>query len=267
MNSPSTANPANPASAPRMKIGRTSRGHVQRLWPQPRRGSDRDRLGDRDDRQRRPGPAARGRPRTGAAAGSRAYCASSPASNGPHPSPSMFAPVATSVPRPGRSGGAKSTSVAVAVPVKIPADRPERTRPISSGAEPLRQQEHDRAERRQRDPRRQHGAPPDLVGQPADQQQRGDHAGGVGGEDHRDRQLGEPEPHAVERVQRRRQRRAEHRHRKRVRGRRERGATPESPSQGCAHLAMHTRCGPDQSGAVNTMRRCSGPRAPSCTAR
>jgi hypothetical protein len=46
----------------------------------------------------------------------------------------MFAIVATSVALPHRSGAAKSMSVAVAVPVKIPADRPERTRATSSSA-------------------------------------------------------------------------------------------------------------------------------------
>jgi hypothetical protein len=49
----------------------------------------------------------------------------------------MLAIVATSVARPRRSGGARSTSVAVAVPVKTPADSPEMTRPTSSGASAL----------------------------------------------------------------------------------------------------------------------------------
>jgi len=42
------------------------------------------------------GPSARST-QNGSRSGSPAYCASSPASSGPHPSPSMFAPVATSV--------------------------------------------------------------------------------------------------------------------------------------------------------------------------
>jgi hypothetical protein len=48
----------------------------------------------------------------------------------------MFASVATSVARPALCDGATSTSVAVAVPVRVPADRPDRIRPRSSGARP-----------------------------------------------------------------------------------------------------------------------------------
>jgi len=43
----------------------------------------------------------------------------------------MFAIVATSVARPRCPGGARSTSVAAAVPVKIPAESPDSTRPSS----------------------------------------------------------------------------------------------------------------------------------------
>jgi hypothetical protein len=59
-----------------------------------------------------------------------------PASSGPNPNPPILAMGATSVARPRRSGGARSTRVAVAVPVKTPAERPERIRPTSSKGRP-----------------------------------------------------------------------------------------------------------------------------------
>ena len=69
--------------------------------------------------------------------GEPAHCERIPASSGPQPRPAMFASVATSVARPRRSGGARSTRVAVAVPVKMPAESPERMRPTSSSGRPL----------------------------------------------------------------------------------------------------------------------------------
>ncbi len=72
----------------------------------------------------------------GSRSGSGAIWASAPASSGPIPSPPMLTMAARSVARARRSGGASSTSAAVAVPVKIPADSPESTRPRNSSGRP-----------------------------------------------------------------------------------------------------------------------------------
>lgn len=49
----------------------------------------------------------------------------------------MLLAVAIKVARCDRPGPAKSTSAAVAVPTKIPTERPDSTRPTSNGANPL----------------------------------------------------------------------------------------------------------------------------------
>ena len=64
--------------------------------------------------------------------GCGAYCANSPATRGPRPSPPMFAAVAASEAR--RPAVHSSVSAAVAVPVIRPADSPDRTRPTPSAA-------------------------------------------------------------------------------------------------------------------------------------
>ena len=52
------------------------------------------------------------------------------------PSPIVLTAVATSVARERRSGAARSSSAAVAVPVKMPADRPDTNRPTNSTPSP-----------------------------------------------------------------------------------------------------------------------------------
>ena len=64
--------------------------------------------------------------------GRGAYCTSSPANTGPAPSPPTLAIVAATAARSRCAGGTASTTAAVAVPVKMPADKPESRRPISS---------------------------------------------------------------------------------------------------------------------------------------
>src|SRR5882757_3727118 len=68
--------------------------------------------------------------------GDPAHCDTAPANRGPQPRPPMFATVATNVARARRLGGVRSTRVAVAVPVKMPADSPDRTRPAISRGSP-----------------------------------------------------------------------------------------------------------------------------------
>ena len=64
--------------------------------------------------------------------GAGAYCTSRPASSGPAPRPPTLATVATAAARFRQCGGAASMTAAVAVPVKMPADSPDNTRPTSS---------------------------------------------------------------------------------------------------------------------------------------
>ena len=72
-------------------------------------------------------------PGTRRANGVRSACGahwpSSPDRSVPVPSPPRFAKTATKLARRRRPAGARSITYAVAVPVKIPADRPETTRP------------------------------------------------------------------------------------------------------------------------------------------
>jgi hypothetical protein len=139
----------------------------------------------------------------------------------------MFAVVATRVARARRSGAARSTSAAVAVPVKMPADSPERTRPTIRRARPSAMMNAQGAERGQGEAGQQHSPAPDLVGKTAEHEQRRDHARCVRREDDRDHQLGEPEARAIQLVQRGGQRRAEHRDRERERNRRQAGPAPQ----------------------------------------
>jgi hypothetical protein len=90
-------------------------------------------------------------------------------------------------------------------------------------------QERHRAQRGQGEPRAQHRPPSDLVGEPAEGEQRGNHARGVRRKDHRDHQLGQCEALSIQDVQRRRQRSAEHRYGQREPGRCE--AAPASDSR------------------------------------
>jgi hypothetical protein len=66
--------------------------------------------------------------------GSGAYSASTPASTGPSPSPAMFTAAASRLACARRASGARSMIAAVAVPVTIPAERPDRTRPTNNHA-------------------------------------------------------------------------------------------------------------------------------------
>ncbi len=76
------------------------------------------------------------------------YCASTPASTGPAPRPAMLIAAASSPARSRPDSGATSTMLAVAVPVKIPADNPDSRRPASSQATslPIRKAPADRAD-------------------------------------------------------------------------------------------------------------------------
>ena len=88
--------------------------------------------------------------------------------------------------RPARArpvAGARSTIVAVATPVNTPADTPDSSRPANRAGEAVRDQEHQGTGRGHAEPGEQHGLAPDLVRQPSDQQQRGQHADRVGRED------------------------------------------------------------------------------------
>ena len=69
--------------------------------------------------------------------GAGAYCTSSPATNGPRPSPPMLATVAIAAERPRQLGGAASITATVAVPVATPADNPDSTRPTSRSSTPV----------------------------------------------------------------------------------------------------------------------------------
>ena len=64
--------------------------------------------------------------------GAGAYSTSSPAKSGPVPSPPMLATVATAAALVRHFSGAASMTAAVAVPVKMPADSPDKTRPTNS---------------------------------------------------------------------------------------------------------------------------------------
>jgi hypothetical protein len=101
-------------------------------------------------------------------------------------------------------------------------------------------QEYDRAERCEAEPGKQGASATDLVREATEQQERADHACGVGREDQRDRQLGEAELLLVEDIERRGQRRAEHRHGKCV-GDRDEGRTPFQPEPLSAHRPWSSR--------------------------
>src|SRR5262245_58386732 len=64
--------------------------------------------------------------------GAGAYWTSRPASRGPMPSPPMLATVATAAALVRQFSGAASMTAAVAVPVKMPADNPDKTRPTNN---------------------------------------------------------------------------------------------------------------------------------------
>ena len=70
--------------------------------------------------------------RNGVSRGAGAKRASSPEDRIPSPSPPIFAAVAKDPASRSRPAGAFSSTVTVAVDVKIPAARPDRTRPVSS---------------------------------------------------------------------------------------------------------------------------------------
>ena len=64
--------------------------------------------------------------------GAGAYSTRNPANSGPMPRPPILATVATAAALVRQFGGAASMTAAVAVPVKIPAESPDSTRPTSS---------------------------------------------------------------------------------------------------------------------------------------
>lgn len=74
--------------------------------------------------------------------GAGAYCASTPASNGPTPRPPRLAPVARRVAARRRRSGASSITITVAVPVARPADSPDRVRPVNSSGSPPARRKH-----------------------------------------------------------------------------------------------------------------------------
>ena len=87
-----------------------------------------------------------------AAGAARTRRAPRPAAD-PMPRPPMLATVATAAARSRQLGGAASMTAAVAVPVKMPADSPDSTRPTSSSGTRIGDQEH-RARWPARTPRR-----------------------------------------------------------------------------------------------------------------
>ena len=191
-----------------MKTARDLARHRQPLHADPsraRRGFRRDATPRR--RPARPARCARRRP---GASGCGAYCTSSPASSGPAPRPPMLATVATAAARARQFGGAASMTAAVAVPVKMPADKPGQHPADQQQRHRVGDQEHHGAGQGEGRPGQQHRASADRVGPAAERQQREQHTAGVRREDHRGRQHREVHAFAVERVHRRRQRGADH---------------------------------------------------------
>ena len=95
------------------------------------------------------------------------------------PSPPMLATVATAAARVRQLGGAASMTAAVAVPVKMPADSPDSTRPTSSiGTESATRNTAALASAND-DAGQQHRPAADRVGPAAEHQQREQHAARV----------------------------------------------------------------------------------------
>jgi hypothetical protein len=127
---PEHREPAKAARAARMKIGRTSAG-TRRRRGRTRTGPSLWTVSGIAHTSAAAGASSARSTQNTTRSGAPAYSASIPASNGPHASPPMLTRVATSVACPRRAGGARSSRVAVAVPVTRPAASPENTRPAN----------------------------------------------------------------------------------------------------------------------------------------
>src|SRR3954453_18748540 len=127
--SPVTAKPANAASEATTKTARTSAGTDNRCTP------------SLPVRCEVSGTTSTATPASSAStmctmklrcSGAGAYSTSNPASSGPMPSPPMLATVATAAALVRHFSGAASMTAAVAVPVKMPAEKPDNTRPTNN---------------------------------------------------------------------------------------------------------------------------------------
>ena len=114
------------------------------------------------------------------------YCANRPAISGPRPSPPVLTTVETMEARRGFAGPSMSVSAAVAVPVMRPAENPDRTRPKKEPPHGRGDDEHHRAEGAERQSGPEYRSAPDLVGSTSGEDQGGQHARRVGGEDQGD---------------------------------------------------------------------------------
>lgn len=129
VNRPITANPAKAAVAARTNVARTSVGTDSRWKPiRPVRLD----VSGTSHTATIASTASTMWTRNGSCNGCGAYCTSRPATTGPAPSPPMLATVAPAAACSRRSSGTDSTTAAVAVPVKMPADNPDSSRPTSS---------------------------------------------------------------------------------------------------------------------------------------
>ena len=164
--------------------------------------------------------------------GCGAYWTSSPARSGPPPRPATLAIVATAEALVCQCGGAASITAAVAVPVKDAGRKPRQQATDQKERHRIGHQEHDGTGEREHDSDEKHRAPADRIGPAAERNQRRQHPCGISREDDRGGQHLEVQAFAVQRVHRRRQRRADHDHSEGVR---QQGECVSTLRQGLQH--------------------------------
>ena len=132
---PHMAKPAKPAMAAGINTPRTSAGTFRR-WTDSLGRAGFEMVSGAAQMQHTASTAMTMCTRKVRCSGQGRYWERAPANIGPRPSPPMFAAVAKKVAFSRQWGGASSMTATVAVPVKIPADSPDSTRPVRIIARP-----------------------------------------------------------------------------------------------------------------------------------